>query len=645
MNAPLAAPREAGEASSWQRWNDAHLQALLERVKLSLAARIAPAEADPERLGARHAACAAAEAEAAGALAATGHVPAAVAVQERCGLSSFELDVLLLCLGPEADAEIAALLARAGAAGRPTPGLAASLAGRALPSALLAFAPTARLASLRLIEIDPTSPLAASPMRLAPRVRDFLLGLDRLDAEATFLAPAHRVSLPRALSSLAARVAEALGRAELAALVGPPEAGGSAVAAEALSILGLLPMRLDATMVPADAPALDQALALAAREGALSRLGFVISMDASMPEPMRARLLERPCGRSIVVSESAAGFPPGVVTFVLPSPDLASRAALWRAAAPRLKTKETRRLAAQFALAPEAIARVVAGADDGAQPLWSRAREEAAPALASLGQRIVPRARWDDLVLPPDTLAALREVASAAQVREVVDGAWGFSHDGGRGEGIAVLLSGPSGTGKTLAAEVLANTVQLDLFRIDLSGVVSKWIGETEKNLRRVFDAAEAGGAVLFFDEADALFGKRSEVKDSHDRYANVEVGYLLQRMESYRGLSILATNLRGNLDPAFLRRMRYAIDLPYPDEASRRAIWERHVPRKAPRSGLDLDALARIDLPGGSIRTVALNGAAMAAAERSPIGTRHMQAAARRELAKLGRLTGGAPR
>jgi SpoVK/Ycf46/Vps4 family AAA+-type ATPase len=263
--------------------------------------------------------------------------------------------------------------------------------------------------------------------------------------------------------------------------------------------------------------------------------------------------------------------------------------------------------------------------------------------LADLGQRIVPSAVWDDLVLPAETEAALREVAGAARARATVEG-WGFARHGGRGEGLAVLLAGPSGTGKTLAAEVLAGTLALDLWRIDLSGVVSKWIGETEKNLRRAFDAAEAGGAVLFFDEADALFGKRTEVRDAHDRYANVEIAYLLQRMESYRGLSILATNLRANVDQAFLRRLRFVIDLPFPDEAARRAIWQRHIPPRAPVDGIDLDALARLDLPGGAIRNVALNAAAAAAAANAPIRMGHLVAAARREFAKLGRLSAALP-
>lgn len=640
----LLEPRPAAAAGGWQGWNDRAITVAIARLKLALAARISPDGADAAALAARQAELDAAEAEATAALAATGHVPATVALSQRCGLSAFETEILLLCLSAEVDAEASTLLARLGAGGRPTPSLAASLAGQGLPSALLAFAPPAPLLALRLIELDASAPLAVAPMRLAPRVRDFLLGLDRLDEEARFLAPLPRVPLPPSLLAAAREAAAALGSAAVVALIGPPAAGGLAVAAEAATRAGFVPVRLQASGLPTEASARAAALALATREAALSRLSFVLAPDADGSEEQWRPVLERPCGTLLVVTEREAGLPANAAVIRLPVPDLAARAAMWRAALPRLRQASVRRLAAQFSLAPEAIARIASAAKNE-QAAWRRACEECVPTLASLGQRIVPRATWDDLVLPAETLAALRAVADAVRVRDIVDGTWGFAHDGGRGEGIALLLSGPSGTGKTLAAEVLAGTLGLDLFRIDLSGVVSKWIGETEKNLRRVFDAAEAGGAVLFFDEADALFGKRSEVKDSHDRYANVEVGYLLQRMEAYRGLSILATNLRGNLDPAFLRRIRFAIDLGFPDEAARRAIWERHVPSRAPRGSLDLDALARLDLAGGAIRTVALNGAAMAAAAGEAIDTRHMLAAARREFAKLGRAAGSVPR
>jgi SpoVK/Ycf46/Vps4 family AAA+-type ATPase len=220
--------------------------------------------------------------------------------------------------------------------------------------------------------------------------------------------------------------------------------------------------------------------------------------------------------------------------------------------------------------------------------------------------------------------------------RTTVYDSWGFGAISARGLGISALFAGSSGTGKTLAAEVLANALALDLYRIDLSSVVSKYIGETEKNLRRVFDAAEDGGAILFFDEADALFGKRSEVKDSHDRYANIEINYLLQRMESYRGLAVLATNRKGDLDPAFMRRVRFVVNFPFPDTSLRAEIWRRIFPTGTPTDDLDVAKLSRLKVAGGNIRNIALNAAFLAAAEGSSVGMFHLQRAAKAECAKI---------
>jgi SpoVK/Ycf46/Vps4 family AAA+-type ATPase len=220
--------------------------------------------------------------------------------------------------------------------------------------------------------------------------------------------------------------------------------------------------------------------------------------------------------------------------------------------------------------------------------------------------------------------------------RQRVYEAWGFAAKSARGLGISALFSGPSGTGKTMAAEVLAQELDLDLYRIDLSSVVSKYIGETEKNLRRVFDAAEMGGAILLFDEADALFGKRSEVKDSHDRYANIEVSYLLQRMEAYRGLAILTTNLKNALDPAFLRRIRFVLQFPFPDAEQRGQIWKRIFPADTPTLALDMTKLAHLNVAGGNIRNIALNAAFLAADAGEPVQMQHLLHAARSEYAKL---------
>ena len=268
--------------------------------------------------------------------------------------------------------------------------------------------------------------------------------------------------------------------------------------------------------------------------------------------------------------------------------------------------------------------------------LWDACRVSARARLDDLAQRIEPAADWDDLVLPAAQLQTLRDIAAQVRQRTRVYETWGFAAKGARGLGISALFAGASGTGKTMAAEVLASELRLDLYRIDLSQVVSKYIGETEKNLRRVFDAAEEGGAILLFDEADALFGKRSEVKDSHDRYANIEVSYLLQRMEAYRGLAILTTNLKSALDPAFLRRIRFVVQFPFPDAAQRAEIWRRIFPAQHADRGPRRDKLARLNVAGGNIRNIALNAAFLAADAGEPVRMGHLLRAARSEYAKL---------
>jgi SpoVK/Ycf46/Vps4 family AAA+-type ATPase len=259
-------------------------------------------------------------------------------------------------------------------------------------------------------------------------------------------------------------------------------------------------------------------------------------------------------------------------------------------------------------------------------------------ALDDLGRRTTPLAGWDDLVLPAAQRAVLSEIVAHVRRRSTVHDDWGFEDVLRRGLGVTALFAGGSGTGKTLAAEVLANELGLDLFVIDLSQVVNKYIGETEKNLRRVFDAAERGGAVLLFDEADALFGKRSEVKDSHDRYANIEVSYLLMRMEAYRGLAILTSNMKKSMDSAFLRRLRFVVDFPFPDASERAEIWRRVIPDRAPAEGLDTERLAQLTVSGGSIRNIALSAAFLAADEGASLQMRHLLAATRTEYLKLER-------
>ena len=275
--------------------------------------------------------------------------------------------------------------------------------------------------------------------------------------------------------------------------------------------------------------------------------------------------------------------------------------------------------------------------------LWHTCRSQARPRLDDLATRIESTVTWDDLILPAAQCKMLREIAVHVKERANVYETWGFAEKSDRGLGISALFWGTSGTGKTLAAEVLANELNLDLYRIDLSSVVSKYIGETEKNLRRIFDAAETGGAILLFDEADALFGKRSEVKDSRDRYANQEVSYLLQRMEAYQGLAILTTNLKDSLDNAFNRRIRFVVKFSFPDTAERVLIWQRVFPKNTPTEGLDFRNLARLNVAGGNICTIALNAAFLAAEAKEPVMMKHILQATKSEYMKLERTLTGA--
>jgi SpoVK/Ycf46/Vps4 family AAA+-type ATPase len=258
--------------------------------------------------------------------------------------------------------------------------------------------------------------------------------------------------------------------------------------------------------------------------------------------------------------------------------------------------------------------------------------------MDDLAQRIVASAAWDDLVLPDLQKLTLRQLAAQVRHRLKVYETWGFAERGRRGLGVSALFTGPSGTGKTMAAEVLARDLKLDLYRIDLSAVVSKYIGETEKNLSRVFAAAEEGGVLLLFDEADALFGKRSEVRDSHDRYANIEVGYLLQKMEAYQGLAILTTNLKSVMDPAFQRRLRFTVNFPFPDAAQREVIWSKVFPQSTPTRGLDYRRLAQLNVTGGNIRNIALNAAFLAADAGTAVAMSDLVTAAKMEAQKIER-------
>ncbi len=575
---------------------------------------------------------------------------------ERFALSPFERSVLLACAGMELDARFAAVCGAAlgtGARGTPTFGLALATLPGAHWSAL---APDAPLRHWRLVEVG-TAGLTAAALRIDERVVHFLTGVDTADEQlAGFV---RRVSHdPRPLvpsqQALADVIAEVWSRAASPLPVVQLCGGGEqarAVAAAAAARLGLALHVMPARVLPSAPHELDVLTRLWTRESALSRGALLLECDDARDadaarELVTLQFLENAGGPLLVAGRERQRLRhrPSV-TLQVRKPTSAEQRTVWRDTLGRdgvALNGQLDQLAAHFDLGASAIQSAAAharAADDGAaldERLWLACRAQARPQLDDLVERLTPTWAWDDLVLPEAQLRMLRDIATQVRHRATVYERWGFADQSVRGLGISALFSGPSGTGKTMAAEVLARELRLDLYRIDLSRVVSKYIGETEKNLARVFDAAEEGGAILLFDEADALFGKRTEVKDSHDRYANIEVSYLLQRMESYRGLAILTTNLKGAIDDAFQRRIRFLVTFPFPDARQRAEIWRRAMPARTPTEALDVDKLARLSVAGGNIRNIALHAAFFAAEFDAAVGMAHMLRAARAEFARL---------
>jgi hypothetical protein len=574
------------------------------------------------------------------------------------GLSPFERDALLLCAGIELDGRFASLCAAAqGDATRTFPTFSLALSALSHPH-WSAIAPLAPLRRWRLIECDHQAggSLLTARLRIDERVLHFLTGIQYLDERLDgMLEPVSADRLVSSHQSVARDIAAVWGQPgsplPLIRICGADAATRRAIAATACSAHSLRLFALAAEHIPASASELDAFLRLWEREVVFSAAALCVETefldrnDAKSTAQV-SKLLESVRGPVVLAAPGhwrALCRP--TLCLEIRKPTALEQRGVWQdllANTPLAANGYLGELASQFSLTVPAIrASVQAALATGGEQapdarLWNACRSQARLRLDDLAQRIDPAADWDDLVLPAADKALLHEVAAQVAQRGTVYETWGFGEKVSRGLGISALFSGPSGCGKTMAAEVLANCLHLDLYRVDLAGVVSKYIGETEKNLRRVFDAAEDSGAILFFDEADALFGKRSEVKDSHDRYANIEVSYLLQRMEAYRGLAVLATNLKGAVDSAFLRRIRFMINFPFPDASQRADIWRRVFPAKTPTDGLSPTALARLNISGGNIHNIALNAAFLAANSGEPVRMIHVLQAARAEYAKL---------
>lgn len=590
--------------------------------------------------------------------------PALRVLSTVAGLSLEEEELLLVAAAPALDGSFArdcAELHRDGRRDHATAQLALELVfpdpTRRLVAADLLM-PHGSLRLLGLVELadEEDEPLSLRRLSVDDRMADYLRGVNRPDKGLEpFLQPLRPTAGGTHAESVSERVVALLpqdvSRWPTVNLVGAPDAGSDAVVGRVCAALGLRPWLLDLERFTQEEPRDRQALlARLGREALLGWLALVVDTDSGRGDPAQVRavgqLVDELAGPLFLVSQDRWPTRSREVRVVhLTRPSHREQRALWRAALdPHLHTVngEIESIVHQFDFGPGTISQVVSrAAYDTDEPitgelLWDACRGETAGALDDVARRIEPCFGWDDIVVPDLVRGQLREIASQVQHRSTVYEDWGFGEQLTRGRGITALFTGPSGTGKTMAAEILAAHLRLDLHRVDLAGVVSKYVGETEKNLRRIFDTAERTGTILLFDEADALFGSRTEVRDSHDRYANLEINYLLQRMEDYTGLAILATNRRSALDTAFLRRLRFVVEFAFPGPDHRRRIWERVFPAAASLDEVDPGLLSRMEITGGNIRSIAVNAAFLAADDRSAIGMAHLMRAAAREYAKL---------
>ncbi len=573
-------------------------------------------------------------------------------------LDGLDVELLVAALAPDMDSRFERLygyLHDDVTRRRATIGLALELCGLAPASA-----PARQKLSRRgplvgggLLSIDDLDrPYLTRSLQVPDRVAAHLLGSDHPDPELSELL----VDVPAQGGGEEHDVARALqSGAVLCYLREKPGSTGRAVAVAALDALARLAVVLDlGRLTPNDDPA--AVARTAAREARLrggSLVAGPIELLVERGAPAVRAFAELPVpvvliGRCTWEPAWSRNVP---VLVDVRAPSAAQRAHLWRASldGEALDGLDAGDVTRHFRLTPEQVLRAARAAqlqsvvdDRGitADGLRAGARAQNAAGLEILARRVEPTVRWDDLVLPGSTLAGLRELAARARNRDRVIDEWAMRPGGGRGRGITALFAGDSGTGKTMSTEVIAGELGLDLYAINLATVVDKYVGETEKNLERIFSEADGINGVLLFDEADAIFGKRSEVRDAHDRYANMETAYLLQRMESFDGLAILSTNLRANLDEAFARRLDAVIDFPMPDPAHRRHLWHRCLGAALPRADdVDLDFAARFELSGGNIRSIAITAAYLAAEAQRPVTMADLMRATQREYRKLGRL------
>ncbi len=610
---------------------------------------------------------------------------------EQFHLTRFEEQCLIICLAPELDCKyekLYAYLQDDATRRKPSVDLVLNLLCRTLPEKLaarVAFDPEATLLKCRLIDLldtkaDGPSPLLSRALKLDDRIVNFLLGFNQIDERLEpYARMATRASPDQSSDAESLRVRtrdfvrshfsdpQLNDRSLIFYLHGPSVRDKRSMVEAVCRDLTLPLLIADAERI-GSGPSFEETVWLLGREAALQSAALCLEnidslADGDKSKPHLKSLFDalHAFSRLTFLAGSRDWHPADAlrgqifIPIAFSLPDITASRRLWERALERCDRLddeiEVGDLAGKFRFNSSRISDALQSAENLARwrspdewritmaDISAACRSQSTPRLGSLARKIDPRHTWREIVLPADQADQLRELCDQARYRHRVYGDWGFERKLSLGKGLNALFSGPPGTGKTMAAEVIANELQLDLYQIDLSQVVSKYIGETEKNLHQIFGEAQMNQAILFFDEADALFGKRSEVKDAHDRYANIEVGYLLQKMEEYEGIAILATNLRENLDEAFVRRMRFIVEFPFPNSEYRRRIWEVIFPEEAPLGEVDIERLARdIKLAGGNIRNIALAAAFYAAADGGRISVPHIEQAARREFQKLGR-------
>ncbi|MDJ0582119.1 ATP-binding protein [Crocosphaera sp.] len=590
--------------------------------------------------------------------------PAFVYINHQFGLSSFEEALLLLCVSLELDPTIAGLCGKAQQDPNlcyPTFFLATSLFQQ---STWNTFSPTSPLFYWGLLEINQRGhqPFITSPLQADQQIVNYIRGLYYLDQQlASFLMlidPPNN-PLPASQQGIVDQIITYLqhcsqGNLPIIQLLGTDGSSKQLIAAHIATCLGFKVYHLPLGLLPNQIFELKTFLRRCNREAKL--IPMVLYLDTqeqdSSNETISTALLNHCLSgyHGLLFLDTRKPYPQinrTTLSFDVSKPTVSEQEMAWtQMLGDRVSNETPSLLANQFNFnlptieinASLALSEPIKKQVELHNRLWNLCLINSRPQLNDLAQLIETKATWDDLVLPKEEIALLRQIRDQVRQRTQVYETWGFQQRMNRGLGISAMFAGESGTGKTMAAEVIANSLSLNLYRIDLSGVVDKYIGETEKNLRRLFDAAEGGGAILFFDEADALFGKRSQVKDSHDRYANIEVNYLLQRLESYKGLAILATNLKSSLDSAFLRRLRFIINFPFPGKSERQQMWQKVFPKETPIEALDFERLGAFNLAGGSIHNIAVNAAFLAAQAGTSVTMSLVLSAVKTEFRKLER-------